>query len=31
MTTRYDPEARNVLGGELKPCALDPGLQPRRR
>src|SRR5579864_3177959 len=24
MTTRYDPEARNVLGGELKPCSLDP-------
>ena len=24
MTTRYDPEARNVLGGELMPCSLDP-------
>ena len=24
MTTRYDPEARNVLGGELRPCSLDP-------
>jgi uncharacterized protein (DUF2237 family) len=24
MTTRYDPGARNVLGGELKPCSLDP-------
>src|SRR6202012_3256486 len=24
MTTRYDPEARNVLGGELAPCGLDP-------
>ena len=24
MTTRYDPEARNVLGGELKPCSGDP-------
>jgi uncharacterized protein (DUF2237 family) len=24
MTTRYDPEARNVLGGELKPCSVDP-------
>ena len=24
MTTRYDPSARNVLGGELKPCSLDP-------
>ncbi|MFI4934435.1 MAG: DUF2237 family protein [Caulobacterales bacterium] len=22
--TRYDPEARNVLGGELKPCSVDP-------
>ncbi|HEY1752270.1 MAG TPA: DUF2237 domain-containing protein [Caulobacteraceae bacterium] len=21
---RYDPEARNVLGGELIPCSLDP-------
>jgi hypothetical protein len=21
---RYDPESRNVLGGELKPCSLDP-------
>ncbi|RAK57442.1 DUF2237 family protein [Phenylobacterium deserti] len=24
MTTRYDPDARNVLGGELKPCSMDP-------
>jgi uncharacterized protein len=24
MTTRYDPFARNVLGGELEPCSLDP-------
>jgi uncharacterized protein (DUF2237 family) len=24
MTTRQDPEARNVLGGELKPCSLNP-------
>ncbi|MDB5450383.1 MAG: hypothetical protein JWQ52_1511 [Phenylobacterium sp.] len=24
MTTRYDAEARNVLGKELKPCSLDP-------
>lgn len=24
MTTRYDPRARNVLGGELKPCSADP-------
>ena len=24
MTTRYEPGARNVLGGELKPCSLDP-------
>ncbi|MDB5442366.1 MAG: hypothetical protein JWP86_1930 [Phenylobacterium sp.] len=24
MTTRYDPLARNVLGGELEPCSLDP-------
>ena len=24
MTTRYDPGAKNVLGGELKPCSLDP-------
>jgi uncharacterized protein (DUF2237 family) len=24
MTTRYDPEARNVLGTELKPCSVDP-------
>jgi len=24
MTTRYDDKARNVLGGELKPCSLDP-------
>ncbi len=24
MTTRYDPEARNVLGGELRPCSLEP-------
>jgi hypothetical protein len=24
MTTRYDPEARNVLGGELQPCSLAP-------
>jgi uncharacterized protein (DUF2237 family) len=24
MTTRYDPEARNVLGGELTPCSQAP-------
>ncbi|HEV2532692.1 DUF2237 domain-containing protein [Phenylobacterium sp.] len=24
MTTRYDPSARNVLGGVLEPCSLDP-------
>ena len=24
MTTRYEPGARNVLGGELEPCSLDP-------
>jgi uncharacterized protein (DUF2237 family) len=24
MTTRYDPSSRNVLGGELEPCSLDP-------
>ena len=24
MTTRYDPEAKNVLGGELLPCSPDP-------
>ncbi len=24
MTTRYDPGARNVLGGELKPCSAEP-------
>ena len=24
MTTRYDAGARNVLGGELVPCSLDP-------
>lgn len=24
MTTRYDPTARNVLGGELESCSLDP-------
>lgn len=24
MTTRYDDKARNVLGGELIPCSLDP-------
>ena len=24
MTTRYDDKSRNVLGGELKPCSLDP-------
>jgi uncharacterized protein (DUF2237 family) len=24
MTIRYDGGARNVLGGELKPCSLDP-------
>jgi len=24
MTTRHDPEARNVLGGELVPCSLEP-------
>ena len=23
-TIRYDEDARNVLGGELKPCSLDP-------
>lgn len=23
-TTRYDADARNVLGGELTPCSLDP-------
>lgn len=22
MTTRYDPQARNVLGGELQPCSV---------
>ena len=24
MTTRYDPGAKNVLGGELKPCSVEP-------
>ena len=24
MTTRYDKSARNVLGGELAPCSMDP-------
>ncbi len=24
MTTRYDPEARNVLGTELRPCSVAP-------
>ncbi len=24
MTTRYDADARNVLGGELIPCSNDP-------
>jgi uncharacterized protein (DUF2237 family) len=24
MTTRYDAEARNVMGGELKSCSIDP-------
>ena len=24
MTTRYDPEAKNVLGGELLPCSGEP-------
>ena len=24
MTTRYDADAKNVLGGELVPCSLDP-------
>ncbi len=24
MTTRYDPDARNVLGGELQSCSLAP-------
>ena len=24
MSTRYEPAARNVLGGELEPCSLDP-------
>jgi len=24
MTTRYEAGAKNVLGGELKPCSLDP-------
>ena len=24
VTTRYDEDARNVLGGELLPCSLDP-------
>ena len=24
MTTRYDEKARNVLGGELKPCSTSP-------
>jgi len=24
MITRYDAQARNVLGTELQPCALDP-------
>ena len=24
MTTRYDADAKNVLGGELQSCSLDP-------
>lgn len=24
MTIRYEKDARNVLGGELRPCSLDP-------
>ena len=24
MTIRYDADARNVLGGELLPCSMDP-------
>lgn len=24
MSTRYDPEAKNVLGGELVPCSTEP-------
>jgi uncharacterized protein (DUF2237 family) len=24
MTIRYDKSARNVLGGELQPCSMDP-------
>lgn len=24
MTTRFEPDALNVLGGELQPCAFDP-------
>jgi uncharacterized protein (DUF2237 family) len=24
MTIRYDEDARNVMGGELKPCSLSP-------
>jgi uncharacterized protein (DUF2237 family) len=24
MTTRYDPAARNVMGGELKSCSTEP-------
>ena len=24
MTTRFDPDALNVLGGELRPCSVDP-------
>ena len=24
MTIRYDKTARNVLGGELEPCSLNP-------
>jgi uncharacterized protein (DUF2237 family) len=24
MTTRYDADARNVLGGELLPCSISP-------
>jgi len=24
MITRYEPDARNVLGGPLQPCGLDP-------
>jgi uncharacterized protein (DUF2237 family) len=24
MTTRYDADARNVLGGELEPCSVAP-------